>query len=141
MSTVLWANILRSDGKVQSEQADYAALHRHAKKLGQLSAAPGQPSFEDICDLTDARFNVEDIELPEGMTSTEEWMARDGVWIAPATAIEMLTGLIDRIRKEKTRFGLLANQQQDVLEELESALAFVRQHAADARGFNFSMVM
>jgi hypothetical protein len=141
MSTVLWANILRNDGNVQSEQADYAALHRHAKKLGQLSSAPGKKSFEDICDLTDARFNLEDIPLPDGMSSTEEWMARDGVWIAPAEAMVMLSGLIDRIRQEKTRFGLLSNQQQEVLEELESALAFVRQHADSARGFNFSVVM
>jgi hypothetical protein len=141
MSTVLWANILGHDGKVQSEESDYPALHRHAKKLGQLSPRPDGKDFQDLLDFTDARFNLDDSELPQGMTSTNEWMARDGVWMTPAEAIRLLEDLSARIRQENTRFGLLSNQQGEVIAELESALAFVRRHAPEAKGFNFSVVM
>lgn len=141
MSTVLWANLLDGQGVVQSEQADYLALYKHTDKLDDLARKNGLPSFEALCDLTDIKLNMEVIELPEGMTSSDELMAAQGVWMPPAEAERLLQGLIDIIRRDNPRFGLLSNQQADVLQDLEEALAFLRARKPGMRGFNFSVVM
>lgn len=147
MSTVLWANVLMADGKVVSEQADYPALYRHAEKLQKLSKEAGLPGFEEHCDLTDIRYNMEDLPLPDGMTSTDELMARDGVWLEPAKMVALLQSLEQKITQGNVRFGLLSNQQSDVLEELRLARAYFEQQlgaaqpAASLKGFNFSVIM
>lgn len=140
MSTVLWANVLVDD-KVKSQQADHAALYRHAKKLDALTRSLALPPFESLCDTTDLRFNVENKELPAGMTSTDELMAVQGAWLPIAEAIRLLTALRDHVETTKPRFGLLGNQQSEVLRELDEALAFAIAEAAQASRFNFSIVM
>ena len=86
MSTVLWAN-LWVDGAVEGESEDRAALYAQAKALDALTRKLGLPSFLALCDTTDVRFNLDEFGLPEGMTSTDPVMARDGV-IAFAKAAE-----------------------------------------------------
>jgi hypothetical protein len=71
MSAVLWANVLIG-GVVRSEEQDRRALYRHADKLDAITKQLGLPSFLAICDSTDARVNTEDLDLPEGMASTNE---------------------------------------------------------------------
>lgn len=140
MSTVLWANVLES-GQVTSEEADYAALYKHADKLDKLSKQLGLTPFLSICDTTDLRFNMDELTLPDGMTSTTELMAQQGAWIDTPAAMALLQGLRRHIAEHKVRFGLLSNQHDDVVAELDAALAFAQAGASPARKFNFGIVM
>lgn len=140
MSTVLWANVLIA-GEVKSEGADYGALYRHADKLDTLTRKLGLTSFQSICDLTDARFNTDELSLPPGMTSTDELMAAQGTWVDTAQAIAMLQALRQHVVDAKVRFGLLSNQHDEVVEELAAALAFAKAQAPKALKFNFAVVM
>ena len=139
MSTVLWANCLVG-GEVCSDQEDRAALYRHAKKLDAISRSLRLPSFMAAWDETDMRYNLQDLELPAGMTSTHEVMAADGTWLARADALAMLEGLHAHIREAKPRFGLLSDQHATVMDELAGVIAFVRSQP-DAERFNFAVVM
>lgn len=140
MSTVLWANVLQ-DGVVRSEEADRIALYRHADRLDAIAKKLGLPSFHAACDSTDAHYNADDdLELPEGMTSTTEVMAASGAWLPRAEALSLLEGLLAHVRAEKTRFGLLSNQHDAVVEELDGVLGFLRGEAG-AEKFNFAIVM
>ncbi len=140
MSTVLWANVLR-DGKVTSEEADYYALYKHSKKLEALGKTLKLPSFLALCDTTDLRYNLEDLPLPEGMQSTDEWMAKHGNWLPLSQALAMLQQLREHIASRQIRFGLFSNAQSEVLAELDQAIAFAASHAGSAQQFNFSVVM
>ena len=140
MSTVLWANLL-VNGEVKSEQADRSALYTHGEKLDAITKQLGLPSFLAACDTTDARFNTEDLDLPSGVTSTDEVMARQGDWIEVADAVAMLESLLHHIRTNNVRFGLLRNQHQEVVTELTEVIAFVKAGGTAAQKFNFSVVM
>lgn len=139
MSTVLWVNLM-SDGKVTSDDADYAALYKHADKLDGLTQALGLPSFEALCDTTDLRFNNDEFALPSGMASTDEVMARDGVWLPADDAVAMLTALRAHIVDQKVRFGLLSNQHDAVVTELDEVLAFAKASNNAGDKLNFSIV-
>ena len=93
MSTVLWANTL-IDGRVESDESDSCALYWHSKKLDRLTNQLKLTSFISTQDFTDMRFNVSDDDLPEGMESTDELMAGQGVWVSGADAVLMLESLI-----------------------------------------------
>mgnify|MGYP001201234455 FL=1 len=140
MSTVLWANVL-CDGQVKSLEADHAALYRHEKKLDALTRTLGLPPFRDFCDTLDLRYNVEDLPLPPGMTTTNELMAAQGAWLPIADALHCLTTLREHIATKQVRFGLLSNQQAEVLAELDEAIAFARAESGHATSFNFAVVM
>lgn len=140
MSTVLWANVLES-GEVTCEEADYVALFKHADKLDKLSRQLGLTPFLSVCDTTDVRFNMDELKLPDGMTSTTELMALQGLWIDSAAAVALLQGLRRHIAEHKVRFGLLSNQHDDVVAELDAALAFAQAQASPSRQFNFGIVM
>lgn len=141
MSTVLWANLL-ADGVVTSEEADRYALYTHAGKLDTVCKSLGLPPFQGVLDTTDLRFNMDDdAELPEGVTSTNEVMASDGVWMDAAEAVAYLERLVSHIRTQKVRFGLLSNQHDEVVRELDEVIAFLRGKASPGSRFNFSVVM
>lgn len=139
MSTVLWANVLAA-GQVTSDEVDHAALYRHAGRLDALTRSLGLRPFQEICDTTDQRFNVEDLELPAGMASTNELMAAQGAWMPLAEATTTLQALRAHIAAANVRFGLLNNQQSQVLAELDEVIAFAQAHASRAERFNFSVV-
>lgn len=140
MSTVLWANVLEG-GNVRSDQVDRYALYKHGEKLDSITRSLGLPSFLGICDTTDLRFNTSDDELPPGVESTSEVMAREGVWMDAASAAGYLGKILAHVREQKTRFGLLSNQHDEVVQELTEVSEFVAQHAGAAEKFNFSVVM
>lgn len=129
------------NGKVKSDQADHVALYKQADKLDAIAKSLKLPSFLKVCDTTDLRFNTEDLQLPQGMVSTDELMAAQGSWMPVADAIELLQALRDHIVNQNVRFGMLSNQQPQVLAELDEVLAFARGEAAGAQRFNFSVVM
>ncbi len=140
MSTVLWANYL-ADGQVTCAESDLYALCKFADKLDKISRKNGVMPFLDTHDSTDMQFNVGDAELPEGMESTDELMAVNGNWVDAKAAVEMLETLLNVVRDERTRFGVLGNAHDDVVAELEESIEFAREAAARSARFNFALVM
>jgi len=139
MSTVLWANLL-VDGRVQSDEEDRRSLFDFTDKLDDLCKSLGVPSFAELCDSTDERFNLDEFELPDGMESTNEYMAIHGTWIDLPDAIRMLETLLRHVQEKSVRFGLLKNQHADVVSDLTEVLAFAKAHTGGAAKFNFSIV-
>lgn len=140
MSTVLWANCL-VDGKVVSDQSDKYALYRFADKLDSICDRIGTPRLSSLHDSTDLQFNLNDAELPEGMTSTDELMAADGIWTDASEARRMLETLLQAIRDERPRFGMFSDAIDDVIAELEESIEFARKAEQQGGMFNFSIVM
>ena len=139
MSTVLWANLLVG-AEVRTEQADRFALYKFGTKLEAMSKALGLTSFVGTWDHTDLRFNIEELELPPGATSTNDVMAKQGVWIETNEAVRLLKGLKDRIISENVRFGLLKNHSAELLEELTGVLTFISSQGSIPCKFNFCVV-
>jgi hypothetical protein len=140
VSTVLWANVL-SAGTVRSDQSDLPALYAHADKLDAITRSLGLIPFLSICDMTDVRFNQDDIELPDGMESTNDLMAEQGVWAKVPDAIATLHALRQHIVAKSVRFGLLRNQHQQVVDELDEVIAFATAERASSDQFNFAVIM
>lgn len=139
MSTVLWANRL-AEAEVVSDEQDKYALYRHTGKLDRICRALGLPPFSGLCDTTDMEVNFGRIDLPEGMTSTTELMARQGVWTAADDAARLLGSLLAHVQQDGTRFGLLRNDHEHVVAELQESLDFARGAADAGARFNFSIV-
>ena len=140
MSTVLWANRLLGTGEVISDESDKWALYRHAGKLDGLASAAKVEPFSSLLDHTDVRFNMGDDELPEGMVSTNELMARDGVWRSAEDALAVLDGLLALVTAQKPRFGLVRNDYEAVVAELSESIEFAKKAGASAARFNLSVV-
>lgn len=140
MSTVLWANELVGE-VVTSDESDKYALYKHAAKLDEIGQRIARKSFKSLCDTTDLEFNLGDDELPSGMTSTNELMAKNGAWMAAYEAVSLLSALIAEIATKKVRFGLLKNDHDAVLAELKESLSHAQGAAAKGGKFNFSVVM
>jgi len=140
MSTVLWANSL-IEGKVESDQADKYALYKHLDKLDKLCRSADLRPLSELCDSTDAKYNLDEIELPDGMASTHELMARDGVWIDAQAAVQLLENLLAAIVTKKTRFGLLSDSHDEVITELREAIEFAKIAASKNAMFNFAIVL
>lgn len=140
MSTVLWANQLK-DGAVSSQEADLYALYKHLTSLDTLADRLGVGNLSSLCDETDLLVNLDQLDLPDGMTDTNELMAAQGRWVDASEAVQRLERLLTHVEKDRPRFGLVGNQVDVVIEELSEALNFAR-HAADAGAqFNFAIVM
>ncbi|MES9941085.1 MAG: hypothetical protein ABW121_11165 [Candidatus Thiodiazotropha sp. 6PLUC7] len=140
MSTVLWANVL-INGKVDSDESDKYALYKHSKKLDKITKSLNVFNFESAQDFTDMKYNMSDEDLPEGMESTGELMAKEGVWVSGAEAQEMLDKLISHISEQGVRFGLLGNDHEEVIRELKESLEIVNRAKSQNGMFNFSVVM
>ncbi len=140
MSTVLWANML-DNGVVESDEADKYALYKHAEKLDRLTAQLKVTSFMAVQDFTDAQFNISDEDLPDGMESTDELMADKGVWVSGLEAVAMLKALISHISDNKIRFGVLNNDHDEVVRELEESLLIAEKASGRNGKFNYSVVM
>lgn len=140
MSTVLWANVL-INGKVDSDESDKYALYKHSKKLDKITKSLNVFNFEAAQDFTDMKYNMSDEDLPEGMESTDELMAKEGVWVSGAEAQEMLDKLISHISEQGVRFGLLGNDHEEVIRELKESLEIVNRAKSQNGMFNFSVVM
>lgn len=140
MSTVLWANYL-VNGVVTSDESDKYALYKHADKLDAICRDIGVLPFSEIHDATDARVNLGDAELPAGMESTDELMAKEGVWVGAHDALQMLEALLNKIETENIRFGVLQNAHDAVVEELKESISFAREAAGKSAKFNFGVVM
>jgi len=140
MSTVLWTNVLEK-GKVKTDTSDKYALYKHTKKLEKLTKILNVTLFSSIHDFTDMKFNLSNEELPEGMESTTDVMAVNGIWVSGEEAVLMLETLIQYILENKIKFGVFKNDYNEVIRELEESLKQAML-AKDISGeFNFSVVM
>lgn len=141
MSTVLWANHLFDNGEVISDESDKWALCKYADKLDELAGTAKVEPFSSLLDHTDFQFNMGDDELPEGMESTNELMARDGVWKSASDALAILNALFAVITAGKPRFGLMKNNYDEVVAELSESIAYAKKASESGARFNFSVVM
>ncbi|MEM9300992.1 MAG: hypothetical protein AAGE01_02720 [Pseudomonadota bacterium] len=140
MSTVLWANRLVGTG-VESQGADLLFLFRHKRRLDRIARELDHDAFSSLWDDTDLRVNLDQLALPEGMQSTDELMARDGRWVDASAAVALLAALTAHVRGARPKFGLIRNDCDGVLEDLEEALTYARAAAElDAR-FNLAIVL
>ena len=140
MSTVLWANLLHH-GTVTCDQSDKWALHRHTRQLDQLAKRAAVAPFSSLLDHTDARFNSGDAELPAGMRSTDDLMARDGVWRSADEALRVLRGLLRIVVTDKPRFGLMRDDHDDVVAELAESIEHAERAAAMGALFNLCVAL
>ena len=140
MSTVLWANHLLN-GEVISDQTDKRALFKHAGKLDTLASAAKVAAFSSLLDHTDAQCNMGQIELPDGMQSTNDLMARDGVWKSADEALIILSSLLTAITTERPRFGFLKNDYDAVVAELTQSIEYAKKAGEVGARFNFGVVM
>ena len=116
-------------------------IYKHSKKLDKLTRQLGVRSFLSAQDFTDLQFNLGDDELPPGVESTEQLMARNGTWMAAQDAVEMLSNLIRHIDERKIKFGFFSDDRDAVLQELEQSLA-IAERANSVNGMlNFSVVI
>jgi len=142
MSTVLWANYLLADGEVVSDESDKWALYKYAEKLDKLAKAANLGAFSDLLDYTDMQFNIgDDDELPDGMQSTNELMARSGIWKTADEALAILNGLLAEISAKQPRFGLMKNDIDAVIAELTESVAYAKKACEIGAKFNFAVVM
>lgn len=142
VSTVLWANHLSSNGEVVSDESDKWALYKHADKLDKLASAAKIAAFSGLLDQTDIEYNMsDDEELPEGVESTNELMARDGVWKSAEDALAILNGLHAAITAEKPRFGIMKNDYDAVVAELSESIEYAKKARESGAKFNFAVVM
>lgn len=141
MSIVLWANYLVDD-VVSSDQSDKYALHEHIDQLDEICRDAGLVPLSAWCDSTDLAFNLGDEEdLPDGIESTDELMAADGVWTDAGVAVDALEQLLAVIQEKRIVFGADGDAYDDVVQELEESIAYAQEAAAVNGKFNFSVVM
>ncbi|NHZ93201.1 hypothetical protein F2P45_29935 [Massilia sp. CCM 8733] len=141
MSTVLWANYL-IDGVVSSDQSDKYALHEHIDQVDEICRDTGLVPLSAWCDSTDLAFNIGDEdELPDGIESTDELMATDGVWTDAGVAVDALEQLLAAIQEKRIVFGAQGDAHDDIVQELEESIAYAQEAAAVNGKFNFSVVM
>ncbi len=140
MSTVLWANVL-INGEVISDGSDKYAIYKYAKKLDKITKELNVSGFISVQDFTDMQFNISNEELPDGVESTDELMANNGVWISGSDAVEMLEKLISHVSSQKIKFGILSNDHDQVIYELKESLKAANKAKSVNGMFNFSVVM
>jgi hypothetical protein len=130
-----------NNGEVISDESDKWALYKHTKKLDQLATNAKMELFSNLLDHTDLQFNMGDSELPKGMKSTNELMARDGVWKPGKEALAILKELLTVITVEKPRFGSMRNDYDAVIEELSESIKYAKKAGELGAKFNFSVVV
>ncbi len=140
MSQVLWTNTLINQ-KLETDSSDLFMLNKFSKKLDEMTRKAGVLPFTSLLDSTDLMVNYGQLDLPENMQSTDQLMIEAGQWVTGEEAVEILERLITIIQKDNIKFGMINNNQQEVLEELSKGLIAARR-AAKANGFfNFALVM
>lgn len=141
MSTVLWANYLLDNGEVVSDESDKWALFEYSDVLDEVASAAGLEPFSTLIDDTDFQFNMSDAdELPDGIASTDELMARDGIWREAGEALAILNGLYDVLSQERPD-DIEEEDYEDLLEELSETIEFAKQAHELGAKFNLAVIM
>ena len=87
------------------------------------------------------QFNLSNEELPEGVISTDEIMAKKGAWVSGSEAAEMIETLIQHITDRNVRFGVFRDDSEEIIRELRESLRVAKQAEIKGGKFNFSVVM
>ena len=140
MSNVLWANML-VNGEVESDESDKYAIYDHSEQLEELTKKLDVVSFVAMQDFTDMTFNLEEAELPEGIDSTDELMAKNGTWVSGLEAVEMHEKVIAHLTSNSTDLGFTDEIVKAILHELRESLRFAIKAKESEAKFNFSVVM
>jgi len=126
---------------VVSDESDKWALYKYADKLDKLASVAGLEPFSSLLDHTEMQFNLGDDELPDGIQSTNDLMARNGMWKSDDDALGILNGLFAAITTEKPRFGVMKNDYDAVIAELSESIKYAEKARKLGVKFNFSVVM
>jgi hypothetical protein len=78
--------------------------------------------------------------LPDGIESTDELMAADGVWTDAGVAVDTLEQLLATIQEKHIVFGGKDDAHDAIVQELEESIAYAQEAAAVNGKFNFSVV-
>jgi hypothetical protein len=141
MSTVLWANMLLTSGKVTSDESDKWALFEYAEQLDEIAGRAHVGAFTSLFDRTDVQYNMSDDDLPAGVKSTTELMARSGVWVSAADAIAIMDALLVAITSQQLQFGSKRTHGELVVAELSESLQVAKKALELGAKFNFSIVL
>ena len=139
MSTALWL-YYRAGKTASSNEEDLIALYRHAKQLDRICGRLSLTPLSAFHDLTDAKFNLGDEDLPDGMTSTVELMVDRGSWHSVTEGRTVFFELLEWLKANPTRFGLLGNDYNEVLGELKRCLESLEAQETDSCEFNLCVV-
>jgi len=140
MSTVLWANYLL-DGKVVSDEIDHYAIYKYTNKLDAICIKIGVMPLSEMLDFTDMEYNTNEMQLPAGVESTSQLMAKTGNWVDATKALNALDHLNAYLIEHYPRIGLLQNATPDIIDELEECLDWASKAESLSAKFNFSVVM
>lgn len=145
MSTVLWANVKVGD-KLLSDSNDLVHLYKNASALDRFCQKNGLPAFSALFDDTDMRVNMNLLDLPAGMDSTNDLMCRDGHWVSLRDGYLTLTVLRKKLQDSKQRIGIFSDKSKEVIGELDTVIAWLdKEQAAGLQAgdsyFNFCVVM
>ena len=139
MSTALWL-YYRERKTASSSQEDLIFLYRHAPKLDRICRNLSLIPLTEFHDLTDAKFNLGDEQLPDGISSTVELMIDRGSWHPVNNGLSSFSALGQWLRENPTRFGVLRNDYQEVLEELMLCLKSLELQKTSPCEFNLCVV-
>jgi hypothetical protein len=137
MGMTIWVNYLKN-GKVSSDESDKSALYRHLDKLDKLCAKLRVRKLSDFLDTTDLEANASGD--PAVGSNTWELMAKRGKWFDPDEGLSVLSALIELMRAEPVRFGLLSDNYPQVLADLTECRASVERAKNDGAQFHLCVV-
>ena len=139
MSTALW--LYYREGKTaSSNQEDLIFVYRHAAKLDRLCRNLSLKPLSEFHDITDAKFNLGNEGLPDGMSSTVDLMVDRGSWHPVNDGLSTFSALLQWLRANPTRFGVLGNDYQEVLDELTPCVESLESKKAGPYEFNLCVV-
>ena len=136
MGMVLWANTL-IEGKVSTDENDKFALYKHSDKLDKLSKQFDILQLSSLHDFTDMKWNMLDDDLPNGIESTTDLMAQEGIWVSGDEAVKVLESLLNLLTNDE---GEVADRDE-ILQELEESLVDAKKAKEQNGKFNYSVVM
>jgi hypothetical protein len=87
------------------------------------------------------RFQVEAIDLPEGVDSTNRLMTRNGLGMDAQRAVNLRENLLGAVSSKPPRFGLLKDNLDDLVGKLEESMLFAEVAAARGARFRFQILI
>lgn len=101
----------------------------------------GLKLLSSLLDHTDIQFNIGDDEPPKGRQSTNELMARDGMWKTADNALANFNGLLTIIKAEVLRFGAIKNDYDTFVTDLCESTEYAKTVREAGAKFNLSVLM
>ena len=103
------------------------------RSIGDIARSEGH-------DLTDAEFNMGAASLPAGMSDTRELMMLKGSWHPVSDGEATFSTLLEWLKANPTRFGMLRDDYQSILAELEHCLNCFESRGGREGDFNLCVV-